>query len=522
MIENEIAELLRHPGARVVAFDALGAKSVPVPEELRVADAARHRSGSPTSTLSPESMGKAIAVYERARRSGRASTTLTMAHDGSSRRLELFDLTERFGCFVGVVFPTGTQLDTPIAGTDLTPRRAVFEVNATGVILGVTPEFTAMLGHPADQIVGTSSLDLIHPDDHEAAIVAWIDMLEHPHHATRTVRRYRRSTGRWLWCEATNQNRLNDPERPRVLAELVDVSREMAAQAALQRREALLDQLSQALPTGLLYLDQDGSRAFHNDRWIELTGMDVSDRIEPLLDQVEERDLLRRALEQAIEHGINADLPISFVDGASACRYGSLHLRPLRERGTHVGLLVTLDDRTATRTLQMQLADQTRRDPLTSAYNRVGIEEALEARLADRTAGEGEVAVLFIDLDRFKAINDTHGHSVGDQVLCLVAERIGAMTRDGDALGRIGGDEFVVILGGATTAEHAQAMAKRIGQVLPELESEFDVDISIAGTVGVAFARDGDGFDSLMKRADAAMYEGKKRRGGVSSHSDRH
>ena len=497
----------------MVAFDALGANSVPVPAELPVADAARHRSGSPVAELTAESMSRAIAVYERARREGRAGTTVTMAHDGSNRRLELFDLTDRFGCFVGVVFPTEARPDDvrEAGDDDLTPRRAVFEVDATGVILAVSSEFTSMLGYAADQIVGLSSLDLIHPDDHEAAIVAWIDLLENPQHAIRTVRRYRQANGQWLWCEATNQNRLSDPDRPLVLAELVDVSREMAAQTELQRREALLDQLSRALPTGVLYLDQNGSAAFNNDRWVELTGMDVSRSIEALLRRVEEPESLRRALTLAVEHGLQADLPVSFRPGVGSCRYGAMHLRPLRELGRHVGLLLTLDDTTDTRTFQIQLADQTRRDPLTAAYNRLGIEETLKTRLAARRAGAGEVAVLFIDLDRFKAVNDTHGHAVGDQVLCRVAERLVAMTRDGDVLGRIGGDEFVVVLGGATSLEHAEALAVRIGEALPALESDFDVDIEIGGTVGVALARDGDGVDSLMKRADAAMYARKRR-----------
>ncbi len=513
MAEDEIAELMQHPDARIVAFDAHGVTSVPVPDELEGADAARHQSGSPVSTLTPESIGRAVTVYERARRRGRASTTLTMAHDGSERRLELFDLTERFGCFVGVVIPTDLQLDMPkeTPGGDLTPRRAVYEVDATGVVLDVSTEFTAMLGHTPEQIIGSSSLEVVHPDDHEASIVAWIDMLEHPQHPSRSVRRYRRSNGEWLWCEATSQNRLNDPDRSLVLVEVVDVSREMAAQTALQRREALLDQLSRALPTGVLYLDADGTTAFHNDRWVELTGIDISGPIDSLLERVEEPEALRRAVTLAADQGLEADLPVSFHPGTGLCRYGSLHLRPLWESGRHVGLLLTLDDTTDTRTFQIQLAGQTRRDPLTAVSNRLGIEEALKDRLADRRAGAGDVAVLFIDLDRFKAVNDTFGHAVGDQVLCHVAERLVAMTREGDTLGRIGGDEFVVILGGATSFEHAEAMAARISDALPAVSADFDVDIDVGATVGVALARDGDGVESLMKRADAAMYERKRR-----------
>jgi diguanylate cyclase (GGDEF)-like protein/PAS domain S-box-containing protein len=512
VLQDEIEELLQQPGARIVAFDPMGGRTLPLPPELEAVGSEISDGESPLSAVDPASMGKAVATFERARRQGRAGTTLRLLDDDYQRHLELLDATDEFGCFIGVSWPVVGE--NPRAGSvvDVAPRRALYDVSVTGLIETVTPEFTAMLGWTAEQVVGTSTLELIHPDDHEAAVVTWIEVMDEVGNSARTLRRYRKASGDWLWCEATNQNNLDDPDRPVVQAEIVDVSREMAAQAALQHREALLDRLSRALPTGVLYFDHDGQPAFQNDRWKELTGLEETEGVGSILDLIEEREEVQAAWDQAVEDGTDVDLEVSLSTGAGQCRYGALHFRPVREDHGHVGLLLTLDDMTAVRQYQNQLADQSRRDPMTSVLNRRGIEEVLESRLADRRGGLGPVAVLFIDLDRFKAINDTHGHAVGDEVLCQTGETVTQLLRPSDALGRIGGDEFIVVLSGDTSLEHAAQIADRIKVAVCQLVDQFDIDMEVSATVGFALAEDGDDFDSIIKRADTAMYQGKQER----------
>lgn len=151
-------------------------------------------------------------------------------------------------------------------------------------------------------------------------------------------------------------------------------------------------------------------------------------------------------------------------------------------------------------------------DPLTGLLNRRGFEEAYKMRQRNAKNSNKFVALAFIDLDRFKPINDTYGHDVGDLLLKFVAARIVRSLRDVDILARFGGDEFVVLLDGLTSPQEASPILKRI---LAAFEKPFDIKGNIVKTspsIGVAFyPSDATSYDLLVKKADAAMYSAKDR-----------
>ena len=155
---------------------------------------------------------------------------------------------------------------------------------------------------------------------------------------------------------------------------------------------------------------------------------------------------------------------------------------------------------------ERRLTHQSRHDALTDLPNRIFLTQKLESRLARSEAA----AVLYIDLDRYKLINDTLGHSVGDQVLIEVAKRLRAAIRPQDVAGRIGGDEFILLLTGLSDREEIERIARR---VLASIEKPFVLKnraYFLSASIGVAIAPD-DGTDAalLIKRADAAMYRVK-------------
>ena len=513
-VPSDLTDSLRDPAARVWAIDPTGGRTVDPPPELDIGTPAPEAGVNPLASIAPASHGQAVAAFETARSQGRGSSVVTLT-DGELRcRLDIFDLEASHGCFVAVVVPDDHELDD-VEDSVLAPRQATYRLDATGVFLSISDEFTKMLGWTADEVVGRSSLDVIHPDDHENGIVAWIEVLERPARQIRLHQRLATKSGSWLWCEVTDTNRLGDPDDPHVLSELLDVSRERAAHAALQRRETLLARLTQALPSGVLYLDADGDVEVWNDRWESLTGLPATQGLDGLLDSVIEVDNVVRAIDRARENGLDADLEVTFGTGSGDCRFGKLHVRPLRNGSVHSGLLVTLDDVTRLRTHQQELAEQTRRDPLTNAYNRLGIERAVELRLsAIRRSPAESLAVLYLDLDRFKLINDAHGHAIGDRVLRLVAETVGELLRPDDVLGRIGGDEFLVVLDGDVSPEACTAIARRIASSLEAISDRVPERVEVGVSVGVAIATIDDDFDSLIKRADEAMYETKRSRRG--------
>ncbi|WP_403019959.1 GGDEF domain-containing protein [Salinibacterium sp. GXW1014] len=146
------------------------------------------------------------------------------------------------------------------------------------------------------------------------------------------------------------------------------------------------------------------------------------------------------------------------------------------------------------------------RDPLTGLYNRRGGEEALVGVRAASDAAHTTFSVLMCDIDRFKLVNDTHGHAVGDQMLIEVARVLDGGVRAGDSVVRWGGEEFLLVLS-ETSAAAAFALAERLRLAI----SGRDIQITGAVTVsmGVAEWNEGDGLASLVSRADAALYVSK-------------
>lgn len=172
-------------------------------------------------------------------------------------------------------------------------------------------------------------------------------------------------------------------------------------------------------------------------------------------------------------------------------------------------------DVTERRSWEQRLTWRALHDPLTDLPNRTLVRDRLEQALRSATRDGGSMALLLVDLDHFKDVNDTLGHSVGDRVLGAIGERLQPHLREADTLGRLGGDEFAVVLP-AATEDVARLVAHRL---LAALEQPFVVDehaFALGGSVGVAMGggRGVDG-DELLRRADTAMYRAKASRRNV-------
>ena len=166
---------------------------------------------------------------------------------------------------------------------------------------------------------------------------------------------------------------------------------------------------------------------------------------------------------------------------------------------------------------QNRLHELVNHDPLTGLPNRRLLNELLEHSLKRAEREERQIALLFIDLDRFKAINDTLGHQVGDKLLYEVSRRISRAMRESDVVARLGGDEFVVVMDLLGETEDAAIVAQKI---IHALQIEFVIDgreIFIGASVGISiYPKDGPDVDSLIKAADIAMYQVKNR--GKNNH----
>ena len=161
--------------------------------------------------------------------------------------------------------------------------------------------------------------------------------------------------------------------------------------------------------------------------------------------------------------------------------------------------------------LQEQLAHQAFHDPLTGLANRALLRERLQHALARVVRSREPLAVMFIDLDEFKAVNDSMGHDVGDELLKRVADRLRESVRPADTIARLGGDEFAILLEGMFSAAEAPRVAERI---IRTFTAPFELDghpISIGASIGLALKDAKEGTEELLGNADVAMYAAKAR-----------
>ncbi len=154
-------------------------------------------------------------------------------------------------------------------------------------------------------------------------------------------------------------------------------------------------------------------------------------------------------------------------------------------------------------------------DPLTGLPNRTLLRERLEQAVARTTRSGRLVAVLFIDLDRFKAVNDDHGHHVGDQVLIAVGDRIAKILRSGETVARLAGDEFVVVCEDLARPEQAQRIADKVAHTLAVPFVVEGITLPLTASIGVAYCGPGEALpETLIRDADLAMYQAKEAGGG--------
>ena len=284
-----------------------------------------------------------------------------------------------------------------------------------------------------------------------------------------------------------------------------------------ERESALAGQFDTALnnmPHGLCMFATDGRLAVMNHRFSEM--MRLSDDL--VQRGANASDIVAACVAAGTISAASGKLIVSEADSSQAGyittadpdsangRALSWTFQPMAGGGT----VVLLEDITERRNAEARISHLARYDELTALPNRVNFRDEMERLLAISHSAARLSALLFIDLDQFKQVNDTLGHPCGDELLCAVADRLREMLRPEDFVARFGGDEFVVFQQNIKSEEDAAGLARRI---VDRLSERYEIDnhlVEIGASVGIAMTQPpGISADTLMKNADMALYRAK-------------
>ena len=390
-----------------------------------------------------------------------------------------------------------------------------------GLIVAASGDVVDVLGWTAEQISGSASTSLIHPEDQTSAITMWLQMLDSPGSAARWRGRYRAGDGTWRWVESLNTNHLDDPDEPRVISELCPVAPEQVGmEEELRSRKQLISRLSDSLPVGLFQIDLRRHLTFTNDRLHVIIQTPAAATMEAQFSAVhpDDRNRLETALAAVLSDESVDDLELRFqlptVDGEEpGTRVCLVSLRSLTDSTDVVtGAIGCVSDVTDSVRLRRELQIRADFDALTGCLNRSATLELLGRAVSESSANGDGLAVIFVDLDDFKSVNDQHGHATGDAVLIAASRRMRAALRSDDHVGRLGGDEFLVICQRVPSLEHAIEVVNRIEAKLQGTVAVEGHRIELHAALGLAWTHDEVSPDELVARADRAMYKAKQAR----------
>ncbi len=358
-------------------------------------------------------------------------------------------------------------------------------------------------------------LSRVHPDDRAAVAAAVNDARTAGSASALDFRVLNGAETRWLHGRVRAAASLTG--RIKVVSGTAqDVTERKLAEAELSETLSLLTATLDSTADGILVVDLEGRITSFNQRFVDLwripddilESRNDADALAHVLSQVEDPDRFVAKIEElyARPDALSEDT-ITFIDGRIFERLSM----PQRVAGTTVGRVWSFRDVTERRRLETQLSHQAFHDSLTALPNQALFRDRVDHALSRASRATTGVAVLFVDLDDFKTVNDSLGHTAGDELLVTVSDRLRAALRTSDTAARLGGDEFAVLLedlddelGAQTAAEH----------VLRSMRDPFHIhghEVVLSASIGITFGDATSTCDQLLRNADLAMYTAKRR-----------
>jgi diguanylate cyclase (GGDEF)-like protein/PAS domain S-box-containing protein len=454
-----------------------------------------------------------------------------LARTGGARRWEkvAYGQPDKDDSFEMVAFQTAPGL-VAVAFADITERRraeaalhdseqrfrAMIEHAPDGIALFngsiryASPAVSHLLGYTPEEALALDPEQATHPDDLPFMLPLLNELTQRPGDVVSARYRFRHKDGSWRWLESTISNLLDKPAVNALVFNFRDVTERQQAEAHLRLAAAVFE----AARDAIMVTDSKWNIVAVNPAFSTLTGYAESEvhGRKPHLLWAERQppayfESMARTL--AVAGVWQGEFWARRKDGERRAALASLGT-VRNANGTishHVGVAT---DITALKIAEQRIEHQAYYDALTDLPNRSLLAQHAELALARATRQRSALALLFLDLDQFKEVNDSLGHAEGDALLVQAAARLQEITRGEDTVCRLGGDEFVLLLPGT-----AQDGALRVAD---KLLTAFREPFMVAGhplrttvSIGIAlFPNDGTSFAELLKNADTALYQAKQ------------
>jgi diguanylate cyclase (GGDEF)-like protein/PAS domain S-box-containing protein len=399
---------------------------------------------------------------------------------------------------------------------------AIIAIDADGLVVEFNPAAERIFGRRREDAIGLDMADLIIPpelrDAHRAGLQRLVSGGEPKMLGRRLNLVALRADGSEFPAELTI-TRLQTGGRPQFTGQLRDITDRVRADEALRAEHERAERYLDMAGTMMVALDRDRRVSLVNRKASavlgyeveELLGRDWHDTVVPEHDRARARSVFSSLI-------AGGEGPPEASEGRVRTRAGEERLIAWKNTairdpdGTITGTLSSGEDITERRRAEARIAHLAYHDGLTGLANRMQLEEHLGRALARADRAGTAVALLYVDLDDFKLVNDSFGHAAGDEVLQAVARRMERTLRATDVLARHGGDEFLVLLSdlGDEPLAAARTVAHKLVAALREPFALAGLEFQIDATVGISlYPDDADSADALLRHADTAMYDGK-------------